>query len=167
MEVNTSRSYHNINSLKVGSGSRVLLGLDPFIGGGFRYRLLDGLLVQLHCRGLYTLDQLSKVGSSFPDSQEWPFVQDISLLVSYAGEWNSFLQVLNLSGITLSVDLDLLTWSWNKEVGVVRMKEAYNALTYSLFDETCKWWYSFIWKIKVPSKIILFMCLCLKNKVST
>jgi hypothetical protein len=74
MEVNTSRSYHNINSLKVGSGSRVLLGLDPFIGGGFRYRFLDGLLVQLHCRGLYTLDQLSKVGSSFLDSQVWPFV---------------------------------------------------------------------------------------------
>jgi hypothetical protein len=83
----------------------------------------------------------------------------------FKGECDSFLQVLNLSGITLSNAPDTLAWIWNKENGTVTVKEAYKALTYLSVVEDCKWWYSIIWKIQAPSKITLFMWLCLENKV--
>lgn len=153
---------------KVGSGLRVLLGLVPFIGVGSGYRLSDGLLVHLHCQGLYSLAQFFKVGSSnILGPQAWPSAQDIGLPASFAGEWNSFIQVINLSGLTLSDEPDSLAWTWNKEDGVVTVKEAYNALTYLLVDEDYRWWYSLISKIKAASKIILFMWLCLENKALT
>jgi hypothetical protein len=59
----------------------VFLGMDPFIGGDSGYRLSNGILLQLHCRGLFTLGQVSKVVPSCLDSRAWLTFQDLGLPV--------------------------------------------------------------------------------------
>jgi len=71
------------------------------------------------------------------------------------------------NAISLSKKQDLLVWTWNKESGEVKVKEAYDALINRNLEYDSKWWYSLIWKVRAPLKLILFLWLILKNKVLT
>jgi len=53
---------------------------------------------------------------------------DLNLSGRLAEEWICFLSGIKHNAIALSNNPDSLVWSWNKEDGVVKVKEAYDAL---------------------------------------
>jgi len=153
---------------RVEFGTRVLLGLDPFIGGAPSFKLSEALLSFLHGRGIYTL---AHIYSPISSEDLFPFscliAQDLGLPEGLKVEWDCYTQALKQNAIDLTNEPDRLVWTWNMADGVVTVKEAHNALVHLADVEDHKWWYSLIWKIKVPIKIILFMWLSLNNKVLT
>jgi len=144
---------------KVGSGQRILLGMDPFVGGGSFYKLSDNIVSSLHSNGKFTLAHINKEAFC----SNWLTGQDLNLAGKEALEWSCFLSGLEQNAISLANKPDRLVWSWNKEDGMIKVKKVYDALVnHELYDEQ-KWWFSLIWKVKVPLKQIYFVRLCLKN----
>jgi hypothetical protein len=58
-------------------------------------------------------------------------------------------------------------WSWNRAVGSVTVVLAYQCIAFSSHIGDLKWWYKLIWKVNIPSKVICFIWLCLKDKILT
>jgi hypothetical protein len=58
-------------------------------------------------------------------------------------------------------------WSWNRAVGSVTTDLAYQCIAFTSHSGDLKWWYKPIWKINIPSKVICFMWLCLKDSILT
>jgi len=97
--------------------------------------------------------------------QKWYLAQDLGLSGRLAEECSEYIKRINQNAITLSKKPDLLVWTWNNSDGMVKVKEAYHALIAQTMEDEVRWWHTIIWKVKAPVKIIMFMWLCLKNRV--
>ena len=91
----------------------------------------EELIFLLHNRGLFTLLHIFKEDAS----PNWYTTQDMGLSGKLDEEWNCFIQGINQNVIVLSKNPDILVWSWNKSEGVVKVKEAYDALIFQSMDD--------------------------------
>jgi hypothetical protein len=74
---------------------------------------------------------------------------------------------LRCSGVTLNNEKDSIVWTWNHTKGDVTVKMTYDALVAQNLTMVFEWWYKALWKIQVPAKIILFVWLCLHDRILT
>jgi hypothetical protein len=82
-------------------------------------------------------------------------------------EWDSFILALRTNGISLNDSSDKLVWSWNRALGTVSVKLAYQSILFTNLKGENRWWYKAIWQVNVPSKIICFIWLCLMDSILT
>jgi hypothetical protein len=146
----------------IGCGKQVILGMDPFIGDNASYRLLGPLIQHLNNQHIYTLAQVA-APNDVGNNQRWLEAIHLGLTREMATEWSNFLLVLKSSGISLNNSKDKIVWSWNRAMGTVTTNLAYQSITFSNTMEDNIWWFKSIWKVNIPSKIICFMWLCLKD----
>jgi hypothetical protein len=150
----------------IGCGKQVILGMDPFIGGNASYRLSSPLIQHLNNLHIFSLAQAAlpfDVGTN----QGWLEANHLGLSRELATKWSNFLLVLRSSGISLNNSKDKIVWSWNMAMGSVTANLAYQSISFINHMDGNRWWYKSIWKVNIPSKIICFMWLCLKDCILT
>jgi hypothetical protein len=78
--------------------------------------------------------------------------------------WEEFLAELRKTHICLKDALHELKWEMNLIGGEYRVKIGYQCLLPYVWAKG-DWWWTKLWKVRVPSKCILFMWLVLCNRV--
>jgi hypothetical protein len=151
-----------------GTGTRVLVGLDPFVGSGPSFRLSTGLISHLHTLNIFSLADISHTSPyNVSGSHDWLTPIDLGLEGDLASEWDSYTLMLRCSGVSLRNEEDTILWTWNKSLGVVTVKSAYDALVVQNVKEVPDWWFELFGKYRFLVKIILFVWLCLQNHILT
>eukprot|EP00253_Pinus_taeda_P001986 PITA_01986 len=151
---------------KVGDGSHIRVGRDPWVGCSEAYALSQGLLRHLDSKGIVTLNQVEKVGLSTVWGQSWKNDVDLGLNTRWKNEWASFIQELHRSHVRLKDESDKLIWALGKS-GEYYPKEGYSFLIKQKGWDTPKWWSKCIWKLTSPEKARLFLWCMLKGKIPT
>eukprot|EP00253_Pinus_taeda_P035564 PITA_35564 len=151
---------------KVGDGSYIRVGRDPWVGCSEVYALSPGLLRHLDSKGIVTLNQVEKVGLSNVWGQAWKNDVDLGLNVRWKNEWASFIQELHRSHVRLKEGTDKLIWALGKS-GEYYPKEGYSYLMKQKGWDIPEWWSKSIWKLTSPAKARLFLWCMLKGKIPT
>jgi hypothetical protein len=124
------------------------------------------LIHYLNSKGIYSIAQVVDP-NALNNAQYWLNSFQLNLSGDMSNEWNNFITVLKSSGVSLNQSNDKLVWSWNREDGSVSADLAYQCIAFNSHNGDYKWWFKSIWKVKIPSKIICFMWLCLKDSILT
>jgi hypothetical protein len=114
---------------EIGSGNRVVLGRDPFIGCSPTYKLSFPLLQALNSSNIYSLAQAVDTVDN-GTLQNWMESFQIGISDELKGEWDNFVSNLRCSGIHLKNANDKLIWSWNRSTGTVTTKLAYQSILF-------------------------------------
>jgi hypothetical protein len=150
----------------VGCGKQITLGLDAFVGGNDSCFLSTSLISHLHNLNIYSLAQAALPNGS-THSTVWIDSKHLKLSGDLALEWDNFILALRTNGISLNESCDKLVWSWNRALGTVTVKLAYQSILFSNLKGEKRWWFKAIWHVNVPSKIICFIWLCLMDSLLT
>lgn len=151
---------------KIGDGRLCRIGRDPWVGCNESYALSPGLLRLLDHTGIFTLNQIEKIGHSSIWGQAWKSAEDLGLNIRWKNEWNSFVQELQRSNVRIKEGLDALIWAQG-DSGYYSPKDGYSFLVQKKGWGNPEWWAKLIWKLNGPAKAkILIWCL-LKRKVPT
>jgi ribonuclease HI len=150
----------------VGCGKQISLGMDAFVGGNDRCFLSHPLISHLHNLNIFSLAQAALPNNS-TSSTVWIDSKQLNLSGELALEWDNFILAIRSNGIYLKDSCDKLVWSWNRALGIVTVKQAYQSILYSNLKGENRWWYKAIWHVNVPSKIICFIWLCLMDNILT
>jgi hypothetical protein len=139
---------------EIGSGNRVVLGRNPFIGCNSNYKLSTPLIQVLNSSNIYTIAQASvpDVSGTF---QNWLKSNQIGFSDEHKTKWDNFVSILNSSDILLKNSNDKLVWSWNRSTGAVTANLAYQSILYLNNMEERKWWYKAIWDLNIPIKLTM------------
>ena len=105
----------------------------------------------------------AKVTDSTDTLHTWLDATQLGLKGILESEWESFVQVLRCGGLLLNSESDKLMWSWNRSTSKVIANLAYQSILYSNNVIEGKWWHKAIWTVKIPTKLICFMWLCLED----
>ena len=162
-------SFHIIKqwlAWQIGSKKQIIIGKDPFIGDNSSYNLFVPLIHSLNNKGFYSIAQ-AVVPNTLNHSQIWLNANQLRLTGDLSNEWNNYIELLKRSGVSLTMSNDKLVWSWNKAFGSVSVDLAYQCIVINSHIGDYKWWYKSIWKFNIPSKVICFMWLCLKDCILT
>lgn len=101
------------------------------------------------------------------DPSYWLIASDLNLAGRWEDEWDGYLKNLNLAGIRLTTEKDIISWSKNPTSGQVTARIAYRVIIESHIDGNRKWWYGALWKWKLPLKIKCFLWLVFNDKILT
>ena len=85
----------------------------------------------------------------------WLNAQDMWLNNNWGEEWAQFINSLNMEGIELGLNKDELVWVGNHDSRQVSGKMAYFVITDNSVLDVPKWWFEFLWKWHLPSKLWL------------
>jgi len=151
---------------KIGDGRHCRIRRDPWVGCNEAYALSPGLLRHLDHKGIYTLNQVEKIGQSSIWGQAWKSAEDLGLNIRWKNEWCSFIQELHRSNVRLNNESDLLIWAQG-DTGEYSPKDGYNFLMQKKGWGDPDWWSKLIWKLKGPAKAKIFLWCMLKRKVPT
>eukprot|EP00253_Pinus_taeda_P016622 PITA_16622 len=151
---------------KVGDGRNVKIGRDPWVGCNESFSLSPGMLAQLDSRGIFTLNQVEKVGQSTIWGQAWKSAEDLGLNIRWHQEWSLFVNELHRSHVRLNNEQDNLIWAHGK-TGGYSPKEGYNYLMEKKGWHAPEWWSKNLWKLKCPLKSRIFLWCLLRRKIPT
>eukprot|EP00253_Pinus_taeda_P014434 PITA_14434 len=151
---------------KIGDGRKCRIGRDPWVRCNEAYALSPGFLRHLDHKGIYTLNQVEKIGQSTIWGQAWKSAEDLDLNIRWKNEWCSYIQELHRSNVRLNNDSDLLIWAQG-DSGKYNPKDGYNFLMQNKGWSNPDWWSKLIWKLKGPVKAKIFLWCVLKKKVPT
>jgi hypothetical protein len=82
---------------KVGKGSKVQIGLDPWVGSGESFRLSEALIDKLHIIGFFVLSQVANLDFTTIWRQEWMEADMLGLDGEDAVEWGQYINALWVS----------------------------------------------------------------------
>jgi len=150
---------------QVGNGKSVLVGTDQVVSGGLSSTLSESLINHLNGHGYTTLDHFCSMTPIRGDY--WFSSAYLGLVGSDAQEWQNYIHVLLLMGINLRQSEDKMVWTHNQSDGRVTAKLTYDLLLQNLGNHIEDWWARYIWKWKVPIKLLCFFWLCLHNRILT
>ena len=114
----------------VGCGKQINLGLDAFVGGNDSCFLSTSLISHLHNLNIYSLAQAALPNGS-THSIVWIDSKHIKLSGDLDLEWDNFILALRTNGISLNESYDKLVLSWNRALGAVTAKLAYQSILFS------------------------------------
>jgi hypothetical protein len=147
---------------KPGNGKAVRLGTDPMVGTYNFYKLSKQIIMALKDQGLHFL---ARAGVNIMEDvvhKRWLKHENLGLEGELKHDWSNYTKGLSGSGIDLNDEKDLLLWSWDTKRGQVSAKLAYNALLLEERVEAPMFWYTKLWKWKLPLKVQLFIWLMLE-----
>jgi len=151
---------------KVGDGSSVRLGRDPWVGCPDSYALSWDLIEHLNNRGFFFLCQIVDIVNSSIWRQEWLSGDFLALEGRWQEEWRAFRTGLLNSHIRITNEPDELRWV-HSQTGFYSPKKGYDWLMSQKGWEEPNWWAKPLWKLKGPAKTrLLFWCV-LQGKVPT
>ena len=100
-------------SWKIGYGSQVYLGINPFIGDQFKYILSHSLIYILHSKNIQSLAQARRHNRFNDGTLYWIASRDLELRGYDVAEWDNFVSLLNREGILLRNEEDKTVWEVN------------------------------------------------------
>eukprot|EP00253_Pinus_taeda_P014363 PITA_14363 len=151
---------------KVGDGKNVQIGRDPWVGCNESFSLSPGLLRHLESKGIFTLNQVEKVGQSNIWGQAWKSAEDLGLNIRWHNEWSSYINELHRSHVRINNEQDNLIWAHGKTGGYTP-KEGYSFLMEKKGWSVPEWWSKNLWKLKCPMKARIFLWCILRRKIPT
>ena len=111
---------------KVGNGNDILIGTDPVIGIPASFHFPEDMRTYLEDLGIITLAQAH---NSLPDAHHyWFTAEELYLEGDWKNIWNSFTRNLDLNGIRLSTEFDMLIWEYNKVNGMISADKVYDCI---------------------------------------
>ena len=100
---------------KIGNGSAVCIGLDPWIGCNWRHALPLPMFDRLHLAGLYYVSDIGIHGLFDLMAQQWLSADFIDFSDPFEiDEWNGYLTILKSSHVRITNDDDTLVWNLSK-----------------------------------------------------
>lgn len=151
---------------KVGDGTRVRVGCDPWAGCSDRYALSHDLKLFLNERGYLFLNQVPNLRTTTIWRQGWLTEVDLHLEERWREEWSLFVLDLQNSSVQISETRDELVWV-HARIGSYSPKTGYKWLMSQQGWEDPAWWSKLLWKLKCPGKTRLFFWCILQKKVPT
>jgi hypothetical protein len=127
----------------IGCGKQIILGMDPFIGDNYSFRLSGPLIQHLNNQHIYSLAQVASTNDA-GNNQSWIESIHLGLIGELATKWSNFLLLLKSSGISLNNTKDKIVWSWNKEMGTVTANLSYQSIYFTNNTKDIGWWYKSI-----------------------
>lgn len=151
----------------VGNGKSVIVGVDPIPGMAGDFQISSSLVDYLAEIGYDTLSRIKKPHGINSDPYYWYSAKDLGISGVVTLEWDEYILRLNSSGCRLNDQKDTFSWISNSETGTITAKSAYlELIRENLFHEE-KWWFTVLWKWKIPLKMKCFMWLALQNSLKT
>eukprot|EP00253_Pinus_taeda_P031126 PITA_31126 len=144
--------------------TRVIKRKDPWVGCNESYALSPGILRHLGSKGLFTLNQVEKVGHSTIWGQAWKNAEDLGLNIRWYNEWASYIEELQRSNVRIKNDQDVLMWAQGK-TGVYSPKDGYSFLMDKKGWAAPEWWSKNLWQLKCPLKSRISLWCILKRKI--
>lgn len=151
---------------RIGNGSSVRIGIDPWPGSGNAHNLPEGLVRHLNNSGIKYLSQIGEQQHSTIFSQAWLTDWQWNLPYEWNEDWKSYIQVLIESHIRLREEEDELIWAISK-TGQYSPKLGYNKLIEEKNPDSHRSWWSAIWKLQAQPRNRLLMWNILANKIPT
>ena len=151
---------------KVGDGSKVRIGVDPWPSCSQNHILPQQLIQLIHHKGYFHLNQIVDPLSTNIWHQGWKKSQDLELPDQWSRQWDQYTLALQTSHIRITNRADELIWE-KAQHGKYTPKLEYQQLCLQHFQENQKWWQKGIWKLKCPLKEKIFTWCTLANKIPT
>lgn len=105
------------------SGSRILIGIDSFLGGQEEIVLPDSLLNFFYRKRIFTWDKLiDEWQGPFP---LWKEADSMEMSDHLARQWRNLRTLLRNCDIYQSLDADVLIWKDLKGTSLIRVKDIY------------------------------------------
>ena len=137
---------------KVGNGTNLRIGIDPWVGCKWRHHLPTLLLVKLHSVGIFFLKDIGCPGLTLLNEQGWLSANFLGLFdFQDVLCWNGYLAILKASHVRLSNNADILVWNPSK-TGKYTPKEGYVHLLQDRIGLELSQWWKVLWKLKCPLK---------------
>lgn len=152
---------------KVGDGSWIKLGLDPWVGSGEAYKLTWQRVQTLREHGFFHLGKITNHAISILGRQGW--IQ--AYFLGFEGEdeqiWERYLASLRSSHVRIHDTNDELIWTKNVVDKCYTSKLGYLVLREGGQGQESPYWSKKLWKLKCQLKANIFMWLLLHNRVQT
>ena len=132
-------------SWKIGYGSQVYLGINPFIGDRFKYILSHSLIYILHSKNIQSLSQARRHNRFNDGTLYWIASRDLELRGYDVAEWDNFVSLLNRAGILLRNEDDQIVGVTENSNGLVTSKKAYESIPSEVLNIMPKWWVNVLW----------------------
>ena len=150
---------------KIGDGSKVRFGIDPWVGCLDGHTLCEHMVNSLQNQGYFFLSQIN-------DFQQTNFIGHALLSADFVGFqlrdkliWHNYLKTLFDNHIKSFEREDEILWCINSAGGKYTPNLEYIVAREEDDLLEPQWWHTTISKMNCPLKIILFMWLALSNIV--
>jgi hypothetical protein len=137
------------------------------IGSHYFYKLSYTLVLLLKEQGVTCLAHAKTNIQVSSISTNWKSVEMLGLEGVHKEEWTKYTKGMVNARIKLNDEKYCLIWSWDTKQGQVSTELAYEEQVTEVMGVEPKFWYSEIWKWKIPMKIKLFVWLLLEQKILT
>lgn len=151
---------------RIGNGSQVRIGLDPWPGSGNAHLLPDGLVRYLNNRDIKFLAQIGDLQNSTIFTQAWITDRQWQLTDEWYSNWKGYIQALTESHIKLHEAEDELIWAHAKS-GYYAPKYGYYKMIEAKKPDMLKSWWSDIWRLQAQPRTRLLMWNILADKLPT
>jgi len=113
---------------KVGNGERVCIGVDPWVGSGEGYILLENLINILYENGIIFISNVSLSELTTIWHEEWKFIEMLDINVREGELWEVYITNLRSSHLRIKYYEDELVCSKNPSLGIYAPRVGYNTL---------------------------------------
>ena len=153
-------------SWKIGNGSKVLVGTNPWCGAKYYLKFFLGLFQSLRSKSIFILKDVAYFFSyaSHFISKKTTY---LNLSSVYVEEWYLYVKALSSIGVELTRKSETLVYTRDEKRGIPTAKVVHGALIDESITITSRWWFHYLWKCNLPLKIKCFLFLFLENKLLT
>lgn len=144
------------------SGSKIIIGIDPFISEREKIYIPENLLSFFHRKGFFTWDKL--IASWQGPVPMWIEADSLGMCDSLARQWNSIRDGMRSSGLFRSLPVDVLVWKVPNAKSQVCVKDIYINLIGLKIAHASPLFPPIFWRARCPPKFIFFAWLVFYNK---
>lgn len=144
------------------NGNKIFIGLDPIFGAGKDWSIPQEIINVFQRAGIFVWGQvIASWQGPFPI---WKEAQVMGLQGQLALQWNKILTIKKNIGICRIEPHDYLTWKRKRRTDSISVDDTYLTISNIQLPQTNRQFPTVLWKIGVPSKIMIFSWLVFHNK---